>query len=131
MNPDTITLIQNIATVVGPVIGAFFVGHYHIILKPSVPTTPAAPGTAPATAPVLRPVGQGGILDALGLAANAVAPTPGAPLAPVGQGGILQIAGLFIQSLLAGPGTTKDKAAAAAAVINATEPFTNSTTVGS
>jgi hypothetical protein len=133
MNPATQDAITQVLTVLGPALGAFLVGHFHILLKPAAPATPGTPASPEPTtpgAPLLpaqpgnpRPIGQGGIIDMIAQGANAVAPPPGAPLAAVGQGGLIQLAGLFIQSILNGPGTTKQKAAAASAVITATEPF--------
>lgn len=134
MNPATQEAVQNIATVVGPAILAFLAGHFHVIFKapaatpatPGAPALPAAPGSPllPAQTTV-RPIGQGGIIDMLGLAANQVAPAPGAPIAAVGQGGILQLVGLLVQGIISSPGTTQNKSSAVSAVVTATEPFAN------
>lgn len=140
MNPDIVASIQQIASVLGPALGAFLVGHFHLILKPKAPTTPGSPSGTPSSPSTpatplpnlpgtTLPIGQGGILQFLGLAGASLAPATGQPVNAVGKGGLLQLAGLFIQSILAGPGTTKDKAAAAASIINATEPFTASAPV--
>ncbi len=129
MNPATQDAITQIATVVGPAILAFLAGHFKVFTGGNKPATPAVPGTpATPTAPIVLPgttlpVGQGGILQMLGLAGASLAPAPGQPVAAIGHGGLLQIAGLFIAGIINGPGAAKDKAAAASAVINATEPF--------
>jgi hypothetical protein len=131
VNPDIVNQLFSIAQVVGPAIAAFFVGHYHVVLKnPAIPATPKTVVPAPvvpapvATAPTtpVAPVGQGGILQVLSEIGNTLPPVnPAAPIAPAGQGGILQVTTLLLQAILAGQATPAAKAAAINQVVSATQ----------
>ena len=142
MTPEAVASLTQALTILIPSIGAFLVGHYKLLIPkaPSTPATPATPGTpaqpsTPATpvAPVanpngLLPIGQGGLLQALGLAFQGINPaTPTAPpvaIAPIGQGGLIQIVTLALQGIMASPtATPQEKASAASAVVTATAPF--------
>ena len=132
MDPHVQDALTQFATIAGPAIAAFLAGHFHVIFKN--PNPPATPGTSPALPSAnpnpgtVRPIGQGGILDMLGIAANQVAPSPGQAIAPVGQGGILQMVALLVQGIITSPGTTKAKADAVSAVVTAAEPFAGTDT---
>lgn len=64
MSPDLQALLFN--TVV-PAVAAFFVAHFHILLPaPKKPVDPVVPPLVPSF-PSIRPVGQGGILDLVGI----------------------------------------------------------------
>lgn len=62
MSPDLQALLFN--TVV-PAIAAFAVAHFHLLLPAPKTPAPVIPAPTPGL-PIIRPVGQGGILDLVG-----------------------------------------------------------------